>query len=505
MEGRRGAAPIRGFDASAPSATRSPHSCPPPTRGSRPRARRGSTRPTGAFSTSAPAAPTTTRTSASWPATRSAFFAALPVVDSAPAALAAAIAASRDAAGALDLGAFFASGFRAIHPLWPLEMLNNVSLGQIAADLDVRGDNSVFAAEADAGARALAEALGAIRRGEAAAALAVGVAEHVSPGALARAARRAVPGEVLGEGAGALALEGEAAAAARGRVPIGFLAGAGFAFDRSAFGPGPSSDAIVRAVHGALEDAGRTAADVALLRRRGDGRRGGDGAARAVRRAGHVARRVRPRHGARPPALGRGRRRRGAGGSHAGGRARPLDGPRPAAHAAAGRRRDRARIGERRTGLGRRARGRAMRFLLFDRVTSLDPGRRIATVKTFSMQDEHLTGHFPRRALVPGTMVLEAMLQSLGWLVMRTHEFRVLPFFSMLEDLVRARRSCARACSSRSPANWSRRTRRGRWGAPRPGSRAASWRRSGRVIYGHHPAPDPEEARRRFACYGDLA
>jgi hypothetical protein len=64
-----------------------------------------------------------------------------------------------------------------------------------------------------------------------------------------------------------------------------------------------------------------------------------------------------------------------------------------------------------------------------------DPDR-ITTVKTFSMQDEHLNGHFPRRALVPGTMVLEAMLQSLGWLVMRTHEFKVLPFFSMLEDLV---------------------------------------------------------------------
>ena len=27
----------------------------------------------------------------------------------------------------------------------------------------------------------------------------------------------------------------------------------------------------------------------------------------------------------------------------------------------------------------------------------------------------------------------------------------------------------------------------------------------GRVIYGHHPAANPEEARRRFACYGDLA
>lgn len=264
MEGRRGAAPIRGFDA-GPFGHPVAAQLPAADAGVAPEGPTRVDTPHGRLLDLCARRAHDDAHFGELARDAIAFFAALPVVDSAPAALAAAIAASRDAAGALDLGAFFASGFRAIHPLWPLEMLNNVSLGQIAADLDVRGDNSVFAAEADAGARALAEALGAIRRGEAAAALAVGVAEHVSPGALARAARRAVPGEVLGEGAGALALEGEAAAAARGRVPIGFLAGAGFAFDRSAFGPGPSSDAIVRAVHGALEDAGRTAADVALL------------------------------------------------------------------------------------------------------------------------------------------------------------------------------------------------------------------------------------------------
>ncbi len=193
------------------------------------------------------------------------FFTALPVVDSAPAALATAVLSSRATSGELDLTAFFATGFRAIHPLWPLEMLNNVSLGQAAADLDVRGDNSVFSSEADAGARAIAEAVGAIRRGELPAALAVGVGEHVSLGSLARATLRAVPGEVLGEGAGALALESEASAAARGRVPTGFVGGTGFAFERSTLGPGPSSDAIVRAVRAALTDAGRSSDDVALL------------------------------------------------------------------------------------------------------------------------------------------------------------------------------------------------------------------------------------------------
>ena len=193
------------------------------------------------------------------------FFTALPVVDSGPVALSAAVAASRTTAGELDLTAFFATGFRSIHPLWPLEMLNNVSLGQAAADLDVRGDNSVFSSEADAGARAIAEAVGVIRRGELPAVLAVGVGEHVSLGALARAKLRAVPGEVLGEGSGALALESETSAASRGRVPTAFVGGTGFAFERSTLGPGPSSDAIIRAVRAALADAARSADEVALL------------------------------------------------------------------------------------------------------------------------------------------------------------------------------------------------------------------------------------------------
>ncbi|HVG94324.1 MAG TPA: hypothetical protein VND21_07745, partial [Planctomycetota bacterium] len=51
-----------------------------------------------------------------------------------------------------------------------------------------------------------------------------------------------------------------------------------------------------------------------------------------------------------------------------------------------------------------------------------------------SIQDEHLREHFPRKPVVPAALVLESMLQTLGWLVIRAHDFRVLPFFSMLED-----------------------------------------------------------------------
>lgn len=145
-----------------------------------------------------------------------------------------------------------------------------------------------------------------------------------------------------------------------------------------------------------------------------------------------------------------------------------------------------------------------MRFLLFDRVTSIDPGRRIETVKCFSIQDEHLREHFPRLPLVPGTMVLEAMLQTVGWLVIRTHEFRQMPLFSMLEDLVLpsdlmpgVKLEIEGELLSTNPKG-----SMGRATARVDGKVVASL---GRVLYGHYPASSPDDLRATFGVYGGLA
>ena len=52
-----------------------------------------------------------------------------------------------------------------------------------------------------------------------------------------------------------------------------------------------------------------------------------------------------------------------------------------------------------------------MRFLLFDRVTKLEPGRRIEGVKCISLTEECFRGHFARRSLFPGSLLIEAMIQ----------------------------------------------------------------------------------------------
>jgi 3-hydroxyacyl-[acyl-carrier-protein] dehydratase len=58
-----------------------------------------------------------------------------------------------------------------------------------------------------------------------------------------------------------------------------------------------------------------------------------------------------------------------------------------------------------------------MRFYLVDRINEIEPGRRIVTVKNLSLAEEYLADHFPAYPVLPGVMMLEALVQSAGWLV----------------------------------------------------------------------------------------
>lgn len=64
-----------------------------------------------------------------------------------------------------------------------------------------------------------------------------------------------------------------------------------------------------------------------------------------------------------------------------------------------------------------------MRFQLIDRIVSLEPGRRIMTCKALTGAEEYLADHFPRFPVMPGVLMLEAMVQSAAWLVHATNDF----------------------------------------------------------------------------------
>ena len=109
------------------------------------------------------------------------FFAAIGMVDYRPEDLAGAVRAARDKAGGIDYDRFYQAGYREIFPLWPLSMLNNIALCQVAVRLGLRGENTVFSPHADSTLQAIAEAVWTVAEGRNHAVLAGGVSEKVSP------------------------------------------------------------------------------------------------------------------------------------------------------------------------------------------------------------------------------------------------------------------------------------------------------------------------------------
>ncbi|MFH1884067.1 MAG: hypothetical protein ABIL62_15325 [Planctomycetota bacterium] len=64
-----------------------------------------------------------------------------------------------------------------------------------------------------------------------------------------------------------------------------------------------------------------------------------------------------------------------------------------------------------------------MRFILIDKVVSLENGKQIKAVKSVSLAEEYLADHFPTFPVLPGVLMLEGLIESASWLVRRTENF----------------------------------------------------------------------------------
>jgi 3-hydroxyacyl-[acyl-carrier-protein] dehydratase len=57
-------------------------------------------------------------------------------------------------------------------------------------------------------------------------------------------------------------------------------------------------------------------------------------------------------------------------------------------------------------------------FLLIDRVIEMEPHRRIVAIKNVSINEPHFQGHFPDYPIMPGVLMVEAIAQAGGALLL---------------------------------------------------------------------------------------
>jgi len=64
-----------------------------------------------------------------------------------------------------------------------------------------------------------------------------------------------------------------------------------------------------------------------------------------------------------------------------------------------------------------------VKFILLDKVTELVPGQKVEAVKALSLAEEYLGDHFPTFPVLPGVMMIEALVQTAAMLVRVTNGF----------------------------------------------------------------------------------
>ena len=64
-----------------------------------------------------------------------------------------------------------------------------------------------------------------------------------------------------------------------------------------------------------------------------------------------------------------------------------------------------------------------MRFTLIDTIESCEPGKSLRGSKYLALGEEYLADHFPKFPVMPGVLMLEALVEAAAWLWRATSQF----------------------------------------------------------------------------------
>lgn len=75
-------------------------------------------------------------------------------------------------------------------------------------------------------------------------------------------------------------------------------------------------------------------------------------------------------------------------------------------------------------------------FLLVDKVLELEEGKKIIAIKNVTFNEPFFLGHFPDAPVMPGVLIMEALAQAAGILLMKFRDLdNKLPFFMSMDKV----------------------------------------------------------------------
>lgn len=74
-------------------------------------------------------------------------------------------------------------------------------------------------------------------------------------------------------------------------------------------------------------------------------------------------------------------------------------------------------------------------FLLVDRILEVEEGVRVVGLKNVTMNEPFFQGHYPSHPVMPGVLIIEAMAQVSGFLLLNQENSGKIPYFTGIDSV----------------------------------------------------------------------